>query len=82
MVDVFFSKKFAAALAAIRDELTKARIKKQIEKIRQDPRTGKPMSYQRKGTRELRIKPYRLSYAYLPALDQVVILDLYHKKKQ
>jgi hypothetical protein len=40
------------------------------------------MKHKRKGTRELYIKPFRLSYAYNITKDKVIILDLYHKKKQ
>lgn len=82
MVEVFFSEGFSAVLSQIKDELTKTKVQRQIEKIRQNPRVGKPMSHERKGTRELRVKPYRLSYAYLPSQDRVVVLDLYHKKRQ
>lgn len=82
MVEVFFDDRFSAAIARINDPLTKTRIQKQIEKLRQNPKAGKPMRYQRKGTRELYVDPFRLSYAYLPSQDRVVLLDLYHKIKQ
>jgi mRNA-degrading endonuclease RelE of RelBE toxin-antitoxin system len=36
----------------------------------------------RKGTREVYIKPYRLSYEYLEKEKVILILDLYHKKFQ
>lgn len=58
------------------------RILKQIEKIRDNPEIGKPMMYMRKGTRELYIKPFRLSYAYIQEENRVIFLDLYHKDGQ
>jgi mRNA-degrading endonuclease RelE of RelBE toxin-antitoxin system len=82
MVDIFFDDNFESALAQIKNQLTKTKIRKQIEKLRKNPRVGKPMRYERKGTRELYIKPFRLSYAYLPSMNRIVLLDLYHKKKQ
>lgn len=82
MVEVFFGDNFTAALSQIKDQLTKTRIRKQIEKLRQNPQAGKPLRYERKRTRELYIKPFRLSYVYLPSEDRIVLLDLYHKKKQ
>jgi len=64
------------------DNFIRKKIKKQIEKIIQNPETGKPMRYARKGTRELYIKPFRLSYAYMKSEDKIIILNLYHKKRQ
>ena len=40
------------------------------------------MQYSRKGTRELYIPPFRLSYEYKKDEDKIIILDLYHKDKQ
>jgi mRNA-degrading endonuclease RelE of RelBE toxin-antitoxin system len=57
-------------------------IKNQIRKIAENPEAGKPMRNFRKGTRELYIKPFRLSYAYLEHENKIILLDLYHKKKQ
>ena len=64
------------------DSFTREKVKKQIEKIIQNPEVGKPLRHVRKGTRELYIKPFRLSYAYIKSEDKIIILDLYHKKKQ
>lgn len=36
----------------------------------------------RKGTQEVRIPPFRLSYMYLEQEHKVVFLDLYHKDEQ
>jgi len=60
----------------------KERIDKQIKKIINNPEIGKPMRNVRKGTRELYIKPFRLSYSYFKDEDKIILLDLYHKKKQ
>jgi len=58
------------------------KILKQISKIRINPEVGKPMRNVRKNTRELYIKPFRLSYSYIKNEDKVIILDLYHKDEQ
>ncbi len=47
------------------DNFTRDKVKKKIQKIITNPEVGKPMRYGRKGTRELYIKPFRLSYFYL-----------------
>ena len=50
--------------------------------IIENPDVGKPMRNSRKATRELYIKPFRLSYAYFSDKNLIYLLDLYHKKKQ
>ena len=82
MVKVVFDKKFQELFSKIKDNLSKEKIIKQIQKIKVNPEIGKPMKYVRKGTRELYIQPFRLSYAYIKEEDKVYILDLYHKDKQ
>ncbi|MCK5184390.1 MAG: type II toxin-antitoxin system RelE/ParE family toxin [Candidatus Heimdallarchaeota archaeon] len=53
-----------------------------LKKIKENPGIGKPMRYFRKGTRELYIRPFRLSYTYFKDKNIIYILDIYHKKKQ
>ncbi len=58
------------------------RIKKLIEKIIEDPDIGKPMRYDRKGTREVYLPPFRLSYTYDQNKDNLYFLAIYHKDEQ
>lgn len=80
MVTVVFDHQFKKDFLKIKDNSVKEKIIKQIAKITANPDIGKPMRYARKGTRELYIKPYRLSY--LVQEDMINILDLYHKDDQ
>lgn len=64
------------------DKSIKEKVGKVIIKIINNPEMGKPMKYNRKGTRELYIKPFRLSYSYLSNENKIIILDLYHKDEQ
>jgi len=82
MVDVTFTDEFKQIFLKIKDNSIKEKIIKQIEKIKINPEIGKPMRYDRKGTRELYVKPFRLSYEYIKNKNHVYILDLYHKKEQ
>lgn len=82
MVEIYFDKKFTIIFSKIKDELLRTKIKKQIKKVSESPNAGKPMKYNRKGTRELYIKPFRISYVYLNSKDKIIFLDLYHKKQQ
>ena len=79
---VCYDAKFKRAVSKINDSSLKERVKKQIKKIIQNPEAGKPMRYARKGTREVYLKPFRLSYAYIKEENKIILLDLYHKKKQ
>jgi mRNA-degrading endonuclease RelE of RelBE toxin-antitoxin system len=58
------------------------RLEKQILKIIENPEVGKPMRNVRKSTREIYIKPFRLSYAYDKNSDTIFLLDFYHKDEQ
>ena len=82
MVKIDYKPAFKHFFDRIKDKLLKERIIIQIEKIILNPEVEKPMRNLRKGTRELYISPFRLSYAYLPEENRIIILDLYHKKKQ
>ena len=81
MVEIRFDKKFTIIFSKL-DDFMKQKIIKQIQKISENPKIGKPMKYERKGTNELYVKPFRLSYTYNLKEEHVYILDLYHKKKQ
>jgi len=80
MVIVEFGPSFERRVKKIKNQSLKNRLKKQIEKIIGNPKLGKPMKYERKGTRELYIAPFRLSYAYIE--DKIIFLELYHKDEQ
>ena len=82
MVKIHFDKKFTIIFSKLKDELFKLKVTKQIKKISENPEIGKPMRNFRKGTRELYIKPFRLSYEFIKDRNLIYILDLYHKKNQ
>ena len=81
MVEIRFDKKFTIFFSKLKDNFLREKIMKQIKKIIENPEVGKPMRNLRKGTRELYVKPFRLSY-YIKNENLVYILDLYHKKRQ
>lgn len=81
MVEIRFDKRFVDIFSKL-DGSIREKVQKQIKKIVENPQVGKPMRHDRKGTRELYIKPFRLSYAFFLDKNLVYILDLYHKKEQ
>jgi len=82
MVIVNYEPNFKNIFGRIKDNLLKIRVKKQIAKIIENPEVGKPMMYGRKGTRELYIPPFRISYLYIKHENRIVFSNLYHKRKQ
>ena len=73
---------FLKIFSKIKDKLFQEKVLRQINKIIQNPELGKPMRYARKGTREVYIFPFRLSYLYIKNENKIIFLDLYHKDKQ
>lgn len=60
----------------------KERVKKLIKKIIENPEIGKPMRHSRKGTMEVYVSPFRLSYSYSKDEDMLTFLEIYHKDEQ
>ncbi|MBI4449098.1 type II toxin-antitoxin system RelE/ParE family toxin [Candidatus Woesearchaeota archaeon] len=82
MVTIEYDPSFERAVEKIRDAGLKERVKKHIIKIIEHPEIGKPMRFSRKGTREVYVSPYRLSYMFFENDQKIVFLDLYHKDEQ
>ena len=82
MVRVKFDFNFEKKIKKIKNQADKIKVKKQITRIIQDPEIGKPIRYSRKGTREVYVSPFRLSYFYIKEENQIIFLDLYHKDNQ
>jgi len=82
MLTIERSPQFLSILCKIKNKADQDRIKKQIHKIIDNPETGKPMRYARKGTRDVYVGSFRLSYAYLKEENKLIFLDLYHKDEQ
>lgn len=82
MVNIEFGSSFEKVFKKINNLAVKDHLKKQIQKIIENPEVGKPMRYGRKGTREVYVVPYMLSYAWIKDEDKIVFLDLYHKDFQ
>jgi mRNA-degrading endonuclease RelE of RelBE toxin-antitoxin system len=82
MLKIEYSEKFLKKVSKIRDNIIKEQAKKQIRKIIENPEVGKPMKYARKGTRELYLKPFRISYSYDKHARKIILLEFYHKDEQ
>ena len=63
ITEVVWTRKFERELRKLRDKTLKDRVKDQIEKILDNPETGKPLRFALKGERSVYVPPYRLIYA-------------------
>lgn len=79
--DVIFLDKFKKKFQKLEGSM-KTRVKKQIYKIILNPTIGKPMRFTLKGTREVYIDSYRLSYRYIGQKNLIEFAELYHKDDQ
>ena len=82
MLTIERSSQFISLYRKIKNKADQDKIKKQICKIIENPEIGKPMKFTRKGTREVYLGSFRLSYAYIQDEKKLIFLDLYHKEKQ
>ena len=82
MVVASFLPSFEKIFHKIKDKNVKDKIIKQFIKIKENPEIGKLMMHNRKGTREVYVSPFRLSYIYSKEEDKIIFLDLYHKDEQ
>ncbi len=82
MVTVAYHPLFEKTIGKVKDTILQKKVKDQIRKIIENPEVGKPMRYDRKGTRKVYVWPFRLSYAYIKEEEKIVFLDLYHKDEQ
>lgn len=77
--NVIWTDKFERELRKVRDKELKARARKRIREIVEDPEIGKPLRFELKGERSLRILPYRLIYAVRG--DTLYLLRFEHGKE-
>ena len=82
MLEIEYKKDFLRKIKKIKDNSTKEKIKKQVEKIIENPYIGKPMRYNRKDTRELYFSSFRIAYSLKKKENKLMFVEIYHKDKQ
>ncbi len=81
MINVKTSERFERVLNKL-DNSIKIQVDKLIIKLIDNPEIGKPMRYNRIGTREVYVGSYRFSYSYDIENSILYLLDIYHKDEQ
>jgi len=62
-MDAVFTDAFERSVRKIKDASIKERVKDQVKEILSRPDIGKPLRFQRKGERSVRVPPFRIIYA-------------------
>lgn len=75
---IHFSDAFKSDFRKIKDKKTRIQIIKQIKKLEQQPHIGKPLKYNLKNHRSLRVAPFRIIYRIE---DDVIIINCFDHRK-
>jgi addiction module RelE/StbE family toxin len=74
---VSYSPDFRREIKKIRDKALQTKIKKIIQKILDNPYTGKPLRYELTGLRSMRVPPFRILYEI--SGDQLIFHTFEHR---
>ncbi len=76
---IIFSEDFKNDFKKIRDRQTMLKIIKYLKKLERLPESGKPLQYELKGHRSIRIHPFRIIYRI--EQDKIIITCFDHRKE-
>tara|TARA_Y100000310_G_C20507014_1_gene726913 strand:- start:518 stop:763 length:246 start_codon:yes stop_codon:yes gene_type:complete len=77
-MEIIFSDKFKKEFKKIKKKDVRLRIIKNLKKLNQDPEVGKPLKYDLKNHRSIRIAPFRIIYRL--EKDKIIINCFDHRK--
>lgn len=77
--EIIWTQKFEDDVKKIKHAPLMEKLEKQIKKIVQNPKFGKPLRYDLKGEWAIYVKPYRLIYKV--ESDKLILLRFEHRKK-
>ena len=77
-MQVIFSEEFRKDFSKIKDKSTRIKIINHLKKLEQLPESGKPLQYNLKGHRSIRIPPFRIIYRI--EQDKITVNCFDHRK--
>lgn len=77
-MQIIFSEEFKKEFKKINNKSTRLKIIKQLKKLEQVPESGKPLRYNLKGHRTIRVSPFRIIYRI--EKDSIIINCFDHRK--
>lgn len=78
-MEIIFSEEFTNEFKKIKDKATRIKIIKHIKKLAELPESGKPLKYELKGHRSVRIPPFRIIYRL--EKERIIINCFDHRKE-
>ena len=78
-MQIIFSEEFRKEFKRIKDKQTRLKLIKHLKKLKQLPKSGKPLQYKLKGHRSIRIPPFRIIYRM--EKDRIIINCFDHRKE-
>jgi addiction module RelE/StbE family toxin len=77
-MEILFSDNFKKDFKKIKDKTTRIKIIKQLKKLAQKPDTGKPLKYDLKNHRCIRVSPFRIVYR---VEENRIIINCFDRRK-
>lgn len=77
-MQIIFSEEFRKDFKKIKEKSTRIRIINHLKKLEQLPESGKPLIYNLKGHRSIRVTPFRIIYRI--EMDKIIINCFDHRK--
>lgn len=77
-MQIIFSEEFKKEFKKIKDKSTRIKIINHLKKLVALPESGKPLQYNLKGHRSIRIPPFRITYRL--EKDKIIINCFDHRK--
>jgi len=78
-MEIIFSEEFKREFQKIKDKMTRLRIIKQLKKLSDMSEAGKPLKYELKNHRSVRVSPFRIIYRLEE--DKIIINCFDHRKE-
>jgi mRNA-degrading endonuclease RelE of RelBE toxin-antitoxin system len=78
-MDIIFSEEFKKEFKRIKDKETRIKIIKQLKKLAEQPKVGKPLRYKLKNHRNIKIPPSRIIYRL--EQENIIINCFEHRKE-
>lgn len=77
-MEIIFSDEFRKEFQKIKEREVRVRIIKQLQKIAQEPQSGKPLRYDWRNHRSVRVTPFRIIYRL--EKDRLIVNCFDHRK--
>lgn len=77
-MEIIFSEEFKKDFKKIKDKATRLKLIKHIKKLGELPESGKPLKYELKNHRSVRIPPFRIIYRL--EKDKIIINCFDHRR--